>query len=69
MPDLLDRKIRVAKKEHSCSYCNGTIHKGEEYEWSKLKYENVIYEWKAHQDCVMVAQEIWNYVYTLDQNR
>ena len=62
MTEVLDRKIRVAKKEHTCSYCRGIIHKGERYDWSKMKYERELYEWKAHMDCMMVANEIWSYV-------
>lgn len=62
MPDLLDKKIRKARNPHICSYCNATIEKGEEYEWSKLAYEGEVYEWKSHISCKEIAVEIWDYV-------
>jgi len=62
MPDILDQKNRKARKQHVCSYCVGIIEKGEIYDWCKLKYENTIYEWKAHKDCMFVAGELWQYI-------
>ena len=61
IPDLLDNKIRTARKDHICSYCNGIIHKSEKYDWSKLIYEGELYEWKAHLDCQKIASELWDY--------
>ena len=62
MPDVLDRKERTARKRHTCNYCEGYIEKDEKYEWSKLKYDDLIYEWKAHKECALIASEIWDYV-------
>lgn len=62
MPDLISQQDRKARKAHTCSYCNGTIKKGEIYEHSKLAYEGEIYEWKSHKDCSMVANELWEFI-------
>lgn len=62
MPDILDRKERIARKEHSCSYCNEKIAIGEKYEWAKLKSGSELYEWKNHIKCGVIAQELWSYI-------
>lgn len=62
MPDILDEKNRVARKDHTCDYCGGIIKKGEEYNWAKLINEGRPYEWKAHKDCIMVSTALWDYV-------
>jgi hypothetical protein len=62
MPDILEQKNRIARKEHTCSYCNGKIEKGKEYEYAKLVYEGRLYEWKNHLDCGFVARELWAYI-------
>lgn len=60
MVDVLDDKYRIARKEHKCSFCNGTIHKGEKYRWQKF-VEDGIYEWKSHLKCNFVANQLYNY--------
>ena len=62
MSEQLDRKIRIARKPHSCDYCGELIGKGEEYEWSKNIWEGTIYEWHSHLPCGRVASAIWDYV-------
>lgn len=61
MPDILASKERAAKKKHICSYCGGVIKAGEAYEWSKLVYDGMLYEWKAHKECSFISSEIWQY--------
>lgn len=62
MPQTLDNHDRVARKPHTCSYCGGTIEKGETYEWAKLAYDGELYEWKNHKKCGFIAREIWDYI-------
>jgi len=62
MPDILERKDKVARKNHTCSYCNGTIEKGTSYEYAKLKDGGELYEWKNHKECGFIAQQLWSYI-------
>lgn len=62
MLECLDRKERTARKRHTCCLCEGYIEKGEKYNWQKLKYDDLIYEWKEHKECSHIASEIWDYV-------
>ena len=62
MPEILQEKERKARKPHVCDYCGKTIEKGEAYEWAKLKYEEIIYEWKNHKKCGFIASELWSYI-------
>lgn len=62
MPDILSQKERTARKRHACCLCGGYIEKGEKYNWQKLKYDGLIYEWKEHKECSHIASEIWEYV-------
>ena len=48
--ETFDYGTRKARKDHKCSYCNGLIKKGEEYEYSVHKMDDV-YTWKAHKHC------------------
>lgn len=34
--EVLDRKNRVAKKEHTCDLCGFKIATGEKYDWQKM---------------------------------
>lgn len=61
MNETLDRKLRKAKKDHRCDYCNDIIHKGEFYDWSKHICDGELYEWKTHEKCSFIADEIWDY--------
>ena len=61
MSEQLDRKIRQARKPHSCDYCGRQIDKGEQYEWSKNIWEGRIFEWHNHLACGRVASAIWDY--------
>lgn len=62
MPQTLDKKDRLARKPHICSYCGGVIAKGETYEWAKLAYEGELYEWKNHKECGAIATTLRNYI-------
>lgn len=62
MSEIFSEKVRMARKEHICSYCNGTIQKGEKYDNAVLKHEGELYEWKNHIDCGFIASALWRYI-------
>lgn len=62
MPELISSKERVARKDHVCSYCGGTIHRGETYYWDKLKCDGLLYDWKSHKKCSSIASRLWDYI-------
>lgn len=51
----------IARKSHTCDWCNKTINKGEEYERQKFKYDGKLCEWHAHLACSRIATAIWDY--------
>ena len=61
MIEILEQKIRTARKPHECCYCGGTIKEGEIYDWSKQIYDGQFYEWFSHMSCSRVASAIWDY--------
>ena len=54
----LDRKIRVAKKEHKCGLCGFNILAGEKYDWQKNVYDGMLYEFKIHLSCLELASKL-----------
>lgn len=58
----LERKTRIARKDHQCDWCGHTIRKGEEYAYQKYILDGDFYEWFAHKACENVAGAIWDYV-------
>ena len=40
-----------ARKDHNCSYCEGVIKAGTEYEKTVLKHDGDVYTWKSHLHC------------------
>lgn len=54
----LDRKIRVAKKEHECDLCGFKIGVGEKYDWQKNVFDGDLYEFKMHLSCLELAQKL-----------
>lgn len=61
MPEMLQEAERIAKKQHTCSYCGEPIEKGEVYEWAKMKYDGRFYEWKNHKRCGFIADQLWGF--------
>lgn len=53
--ETFDYGTRKAKKEHKCNYCGGKILKGEEYEYSVHKIDDV-YTWKSHKHCAELTK-------------
>lgn len=49
-------KVR-ANKNHKCDYCGGIIQKGELYDSTTLKSED-IYVWKNHVKCGFLCNEL-----------
>lgn len=60
---ILEGKQRIARKEHECNFCGGTIEIGEKYDWQKYIYEGQLYEWKSHLSCCDIASELGMYDY------
>lgn len=54
----LDSKQRVARKTHKCNFCGDSILKGQKYDWQKLVFDGVLYEWKSHLECSAIACEL-----------
>lgn len=55
---------RRARKEHSCSLCNGLIAVGEEYHVSTNAWDGLLYDWKTCQGCrglTGIVHEWWGY--------
>ena len=48
--ETFDSGKRTARKEHKCNFCNGVIKKGEEYQYSVHK-DDEVYTWKSHINC------------------
>ena len=61
MTEILRDEWRTARKEHTCSYCGKQIDPNEKYHYHVMKYDGQVYDWKAHEQCEFVAQEIWDY--------
>lgn len=61
MYENLGTRIRTARKQHKCDWCNKVIDKGEKYENQKFVCDGKIYEWKAHEACQRVVDAIWEY--------
>ena len=54
----LDRKIRVAKKEHRCDLCGFNICAGKKYDWQKNVHDGMLYEFKMHLSCLELASKL-----------
>lgn len=57
MPTVIRQSKPIAIKSHRCNFCGEFILKGERYERSTLKWEE-LYEWKNHIDCSWIASEL-----------
>lgn len=62
MIEILSNKTLKANKVHRCNYCGLAIPKGETYENSTLKYDD-IYRWKNHIDCREIANKLHMFEY------
>lgn len=49
--ETLQESKPKARKDHRCSYCNGTITKGSIYNYSTHVYDGDMYTWKSHTRC------------------
>ena len=58
----LQHKDIVARKPHSCDWCDGTISKGEKYHYEVFKYDGELCTWHSHLACTRIASAIWDYV-------
>jgi len=46
----------IARKEHTCGFCNQKIQKGEKYNRQGLVYDGAAYSWKSHIHCSELAE-------------
>lgn len=58
MAEVLQEKSPIARKEHRCDYCGGTIHAGERYVNQTLVYDGTVYPWKSHEHCYSLTSYI-----------
>lgn len=58
MAEVLQEKSPIARKEHRCDYCGGTIHAGERYMNQTLVYDGTVYPWKSHEHCYSLTSYI-----------
>lgn len=54
----VNNKKPKARKDHICSFCTGTINKGEVYNSQTNTYEGEIYVWKSHIKCSEIAYSL-----------
>lgn len=57
MLEIISNETRKANKEHRCDWCNGKIEKGESYEITTLKNDD-IYVWKNHIRCSVLYDKL-----------
>lgn len=62
MTKTLQSRIRKARKEHRCDFCNHKIAKGEQYVSQSCVCDGRAYTWKEHLHCRDLASAIWDYV-------
>lgn len=59
--EVIRNKQHVAKKTHTCMFCNGKIEAGTRYERSTCVYDGVVYDWASHIACDKVASALRMY--------
>ena len=60
--DVISSKIVKARKEHTCGYCNQSIHPGELYHRQFITNGADHYEWLSHMKCNFLANYLWYYI-------
>jgi len=58
MADIINDKIRKARKEHRCNYCCLPIEIKEEYNSQTIVNDGEIYTWKSHLSCNAIALKL-----------
>lgn len=48
----------IAKKEHKCVFCGGSINIGQKYDKQTCVYDGIVYDWKTHSECSQVAHKL-----------
>lgn len=61
MPQEINRTNPIARKQHRCDFCGGTIEKGEMYDRAVYTFDGSVYTWKSHLHCLNIASEIDDY--------
>lgn len=58
MPTILKELKPIARKIHTCDYCQKPIKIGEKYDRCTLVHDGCIYDWKSHDYCQCLASHI-----------
>lgn len=61
MIEEVNRRYPVARKQHKCNFCGGTIEKGEKYDCCTISFDGSIYTWKSHLYCSALTAEMDGY--------
>ena len=62
MIEIISESTHKARIKHKCDYCNCDIKRGEIYWRSFLKDGGYTYEWKEHDNCHLIASELWDFI-------
>lgn len=57
-PDIYDRNLRKARKEHRCIECNGIIRVNERYEHVKSLFDGHWYTYHTCMPCANIARSL-----------
>lgn len=58
---ILKETTPVARKEHKCMFCYGTIRKGQQYLRQTNVVDRIVGDWVCHQECQDLAKELGMY--------
>ncbi len=58
---ILKEITPVARKEHKCMFCYGTIRKGQKYLRQTNICDGIVGDWVCHMECQTVARELGMY--------
>lgn len=59
--EILKELMPVARKEHKCMFCHGTITKGQKYLRQTNVFDGEIGDWICHQECDTLARVLGMY--------
>lgn len=60
-PEVFKKKIRKARKKHSCNECRRSIYPGEEYEHCSGKWDGAFETYKTCIDCLSLRDQFFSH--------
>lgn len=60
--DVINNCKRKARKDHICDLCGDTIEKGSIYKYQFNKEGGDTWNFRAHDRCWHIAEELWEYI-------